>query len=201
VPQEANPEAANALLKLLEEPPAGALFVLTTVDPRQVLPTIRSRAVPLRLGRLTDDEVRDFVTEHLGTVPMTRASGSIGDAIGAHDEAESGGAYRAARELLDGVLGGPAVYLERALRQPAFAARGEFGAMLDALADTLGDAARRILGQPVRRAVPEALLRHPTPAPILRALEHVAAAREAAWGNVNPQILLAVLAEDLAEVL
>jgi hypothetical protein len=32
-------------------------------------------------------------------------------------------------------------------------------------------------------------------------MEHVAEAREAAWGNVNPQILLAVLGQDLAEAL
>ena len=32
------------MLKLLEEPPPGAVFVLTTVDARRVLPTIRSRA-------------------------------------------------------------------------------------------------------------------------------------------------------------
>jgi hypothetical protein len=73
--------------------------------------------------------------------------------------------------------------------------------MLDALAETLGEAARGTLGQPVRRSVPEALLRHLSPEPILRALQHVADAREAAWGNVNPQILLAVLSEDLAEAL
>ena len=39
------------------------------------------------------------------------------------------------------------------------------------------------------------------PDPLLKALEHVADAREAAWGNVNPQILLAVLGDELAEVL
>jgi DNA helicase-2/ATP-dependent DNA helicase PcrA len=34
---------------------------------------------------------------------------------------------------------------------------------------------------------------------VLKAMEHVADARDAAWGNVNPQILLAVLGEELAE--
>jgi DNA polymerase-3 subunit delta' len=207
IPQEANPEAANALLKLLEEPPGGAVFVLTTLDPRRVLPTIRSRAVPLRLNRLSDGEVRSFLAEHLRPEPsgpalearVAMAAGSIGQALA--DGEDSGGAYRAARELLEAVLAGPGPALERALRQPTFAARGEFAAMLDALSDTLGEAARGTLGQPVRRTVPEALLRHRTPAPLLRAMEHVAEAREAAWGNVNPQILLAVLGEDLAEVL
>jgi DNA polymerase-3 subunit delta' len=207
VPQESSQEAANALLKLLEEPPPGALFVLTTLDPRRVLPTIRSRAVPLRLTRLPDAEVRSFLSA-LTDPPETGAAldarvalagGSIGE--GLKEGAGSGGAYRAARDLLDAVLEGPGEALERALRQPAFAARGEFAAMLDALADTLGEAARATVGQPVRRDLPRALLRHGSPAPLLQAMERVAEAREAAGGNVNPQILLAVLGEELAEVL
>jgi DNA polymerase-3 subunit delta' len=200
VPQEANPEAANALLKLLEEPPGGTLFVLTTLDPRQVLPTIRSRAVPVRLSRLSDGEMRGFLAAHpeLDEVAAV-TSGSIGRALAEGDGTSE--AYRAAETLLEAVLAGPGPALERALRQPTFAARGEFAAMLDALADTLGEAARGTLGQPVRRAVPEALLRHRSPAPLLRAMERVADAREAASGNVNPQLLLAVLGEELAEVL
>lgn len=200
VPQEANPEAANALLKLLEEPPGGMLFVLTTLDPRRVLPTIRSRAVPVRLSRLGSADMQSFLSRHPEVDAGTAvASGSIGEAMAAGEAL--GEAYRAAQVLLEAVLAGPGPALERALRQPTFAARGEFAAMLDALADTLGEAARGTLGQPVRRTVPEALLRHRTPAPLLRAMERVAEAREAAWGNVNPQLLLAVLSDELAEVL
>jgi hypothetical protein len=44
-------------------------------------------------------------------------------------------------------------------------------------------------------------LRHRDPNPLLKAMEYVADAREAAWGNVNPQLLLAVLGQELAEVL
>jgi hypothetical protein len=73
--------------------------------------------------------------------------------------------------------------------------------MLDALAETLGEAARGAMGQPVRRSVPAPLLRHRSPEPLLQAMEKVVEAREAAAGNVNPQVLLAVLGEDLAEVL
>jgi DNA polymerase-3 subunit delta' len=208
VAQESSQEAANALLKLLEEPPAGSLFVLTTVDPRRLLPTIRSRAVPVRLNRLSDEEVRAFLEQHHRPAlspdaldeRVALAAGSIGQAIAAADE--SGKAYQAASQLLEAVLAGPSTSYERALMQPPFAARGEFTAMLDALADTLGDAARGALGQPTRRAVPPTLLRRGgAPASLLRALECVAEAREAAYGNVNPQLLLAVLSEELAEVL
>jgi len=207
VPQEASQEAANALLKLLEEPPRGSLFVLTATDPRRLLPTMRSRAAPLRLHRLPDDEVREFLREQVRPALPQKAleervavaAGAIGVALQEGDEGAK--AYRAAGELLEAVVAGAGPTLERALRQPPYAARGEFTAMLDALADTLGEAARGTLGHPVRRPVPPALLRHRDPAPLLRAMERVALAREAAWGNVNPQVLLAVLGEELAEVL
>jgi DNA polymerase-3 subunit delta' len=207
ISQEASQEAANALLKLLEEPPAGSVFVMTTVEPRRLLPTMRSRAVPLRLGRLTDAEVRGFLERHLHPAPAAKAlnqrvllaEGSIGCALVLGDEA--GKAEQAARLWLEAVLAGPGPALERALGQPAWAARGEFTAMLDAVADALGDAARGSLGQPTRRPVPQKLLRHRRPDSLLKALEHVADAREAAWGNVNPQLLLAVLGDELAGVL
>jgi hypothetical protein len=73
--------------------------------------------------------------------------------------------------------------------------------MLDALAETLGEAARGTLGEKPRWPVPNALLQRQNPESLLKAMERVANAREAAWGNVNPQILLAVLGEELAEVL
>ena len=48
--------AANALLKSLEEPPAGAIFLLVSHAPGRLLPTIRSRCRLLRFTRLTDAE-------------------------------------------------------------------------------------------------------------------------------------------------
>jgi DNA polymerase-3 subunit delta' len=45
--EEMNPNAANALLKGLEEPPAGAVFLLVSHRPARLLPTIRSRCVAL----------------------------------------------------------------------------------------------------------------------------------------------------------
>lgn len=48
---------ANALLKNLEEPPAGTIFLLVSHAPGRLLPTIRSRCRLLRFEALTDDEV------------------------------------------------------------------------------------------------------------------------------------------------
>ena len=47
------PAAQNALLKSLEEPPPGTMFILTTAVPGVLLPTVRSRCMRLRFGRLT----------------------------------------------------------------------------------------------------------------------------------------------------
>lgn len=88
VPQEASQEAANALLKLLEEPPGDARFILTSSEPGSLLPTIRSRTVPLHLGTLTDEQVRDALVERLevdaeGAAWAARLGhGSLGRALG-----------------------------------------------------------------------------------------------------------------------
>jgi DNA polymerase-3 subunit delta' len=49
---------ANALLKNLEEPPAGTIFLLVSHAPGRLLPTIRSRCRLLRFGPLEDEAVR-----------------------------------------------------------------------------------------------------------------------------------------------
>jgi hypothetical protein len=65
----------------------------------------------------------------------------------------------------------------------------------------LGDAARAALGGQPRRTLPDSLQSCRDPAALIRAIDRVADAREAAAGNVNPQLLLATLGEELAEVL
>ncbi|TPQ37923.1 DNA polymerase III subunit delta' [Bradyrhizobium guangdongense] len=54
---ELNPNAANALLKILEEPPQQSLFLLVSHAPARVLATIQSRCRKLRLRALSTDDV------------------------------------------------------------------------------------------------------------------------------------------------
>lgn len=54
-------EAANSLLKLLEEPPAYVHLILLTENPGELLPTIRSRCAFARLGALPADEIADLL--------------------------------------------------------------------------------------------------------------------------------------------
>ena len=56
-------EAANSLLKILEEPPDFATIFLLTDNPSALLPTIRSRCMQLRLSALSPAEVEDYLAE------------------------------------------------------------------------------------------------------------------------------------------
>ncbi|VDC33290.1 DNA polymerase III subunit delta' [Pseudogemmobacter humi] len=85
---EMNTAAANALLKLLEEPPAGAVFLMVSHQPARLLPTIRSRCRELKLSRLAPDALSDALTATGGavdpedTVALAElADGSVGEAF------------------------------------------------------------------------------------------------------------------------
>jgi DNA polymerase-3 subunit delta' len=85
---EMNPSAANALLKLLEEPPAGVTILLISHQPFRLLPTIRSRCRELRLSPLPPVPLSDALTQAGGDVdPADRqalaelAGGSVGEAF------------------------------------------------------------------------------------------------------------------------
>jgi DNA polymerase-3 subunit delta' len=57
-------EAANSLLKLLEEPPPYVHLLLLTENPGELLPTIRSRCAFARLGALPPEEIASLLAEH-----------------------------------------------------------------------------------------------------------------------------------------
>lgn len=59
----ANEQAANSLLKTLEEPPPYLILIMTAENPYDLLPTIRSRSISFPFKRLTVDEMRDFLRD------------------------------------------------------------------------------------------------------------------------------------------
>src|SRR5438876_9889792 len=188
VPQTGAEAAANALLKALEEPPADATFILTTAAPESLLPTILSRVVRVRVARLADSVVTAFAQHELGVTGQRElaqrvavADGRIGrllaDGNGRARGVEAGERFRRAVE------GGPARRYEFALGLQPFQARGGFTEMLDGLLEQLRGQARS--GGETEKVV--------------AAISQVLAARSLAQGNVNPQLVAAVLADDLAE--
>jgi len=88
---EMNRNAANALLKLLEEPPANSAIILISNQPGKLLPTIRSRCRMLAFKPLDEEHVAKILDENSGTniklstderATITRlAHGSAGKAL------------------------------------------------------------------------------------------------------------------------
>lgn len=84
---EMNPNAANALLKTLEEPPARTTLLLICHRPSRLLPTIRSRCRTLRLGPLDGEQTtRAMAQAGVDTGAQSAAlaelsAGSVGDAL------------------------------------------------------------------------------------------------------------------------
>jgi DNA polymerase-3 subunit delta' len=142
--------AANALLKSLEEPPAGSFFLLVTHRPGRLLPTIRSRCRLLRFAEAPDNEVEAFLDREVpGADAETRRL--------AIEAAE--GSPRVALEFVEQDLAPLHKLMRRILREgdPGFGLRG-------ALAEAIGarparerqlaaiDLARSVLAREMREA-------------------------------------------------
>src|SRR5689334_17868432 len=80
----AGEQAANSLLKTLEEPPEHLILILTAENAYDLLPTIRSRAVPFSFAPLSNAEMKPFVAARGLDDPVRRialAAGSPGLAV------------------------------------------------------------------------------------------------------------------------
>jgi DNA polymerase-3 subunit delta' len=81
-------EAANSLLKLLEEPPEHTTLILLTENPQELLPTTRSRAVIHRLGALPAADLETLLAQRRPelrpqqrTLAARLAQGAVGRAL------------------------------------------------------------------------------------------------------------------------
>jgi DNA polymerase-3 subunit delta' len=84
-----SPEAANALLKVLEEPNASLCFVLVTTSRAKILPTIASRCQAMRFGPLPEPVLAGLIERDMGlSAPEAKALAGL-----------SGGSLRTAQRL------------------------------------------------------------------------------------------------------
>ena len=131
VPQAASPAAANAFLKLLEEPPRDTFFILTSHRPGALLPTVRSRVLSIRVAPLQEAEVASFLREEVGwsdeeASRIARIShGSIGRALRLHAD-DGTGTHERADALLAAALASRQERLEYLVGLPTARARTEF---------------------------------------------------------------------------
>ncbi|MDQ6689746.1 MAG: DNA polymerase III subunit [Gemmatimonadota bacterium] len=201
VPQEGADMAANAFLKLLEEPPEDTTIILTSSEPGALLPTIRSRVVSVRIPFVPDAAVRAFVenpevkkildkTSKSSTAERVRsAAGAPGRLLTGGDDAK---ATLSARKIIDAATGARrATHYSTALAQGAAGARGAFTDTLDALVDLLGERVRDALHRKDDGAAAAAS----------RAVDAVLQAQTYATSNVSPQVITAKLIRELSTTL
>jgi DNA polymerase-3 subunit delta' len=117
--------SSNALLKSLEEPPAGTFFILVSHSPARLLPTIRSRCRVLRFPVLSDDQLAEMLT----------AMGVGGDQNAAIKAAE--GSLSAAQQFAEQDLEPVARHILKLLAQgdPDLTGRGELSRLIGPRAD------------------------------------------------------------------
>ena len=201
VPQEGADMAANAFLKLLEEPPANTTIILTSSEPGALLPTIRSRVVVVRVPLVQDKAVREFVENPVVKKALDRnarasaaervrvAAGAPGRLLSGETDAR---ATINARRLVDAATGmHPSQIHAAALAQGSMGARGLFADTLDALVELLGERARDALHRKDLSAAASAA----------RAVDAVLNAQTYASGNVSPQLIASKLIRELSVTL
>jgi DNA polymerase III subunit delta' len=201
VAQTGADQAANAFLKLLEEPPADTFVVLTSSEPGALLPTIKSRVVSLRVTPLRPAEMRELLgdatvakavaKQHRDTSEadlLTLAAGAAGRMFG-HDALAVAAA--AAHSILDAAVSGDDAKISRAaFVQGTAKARGRFSDTLDVLTGLLHDHARSSAERDPRSARGAAA-----------AVAAVERAKELAEGNGNPQLIAASLLREISPLL
>ena len=181
-----NEESANALLKVMEEPPEGVLFLLTADSLAGVLPTIRSRCISFAVAPVSPEDCARYCTaQGVGAKDAALYSalfdGHIGTVLAAaRDEAR--------REQVDRAL---------ALAKAAAARDSYAAAVLLAAYETDKAGASALLAD--FRAVAAAGLRDSPHSPVegetaRKALGAADAAMQQIGAQVNPKIVLSVLA-------
>jgi DNA polymerase-3 subunit delta' len=150
-----NDQAANALLKTLEEPEPTTHLVLTTTNPSALPATIRSRCQTIQFAPIRTDKIEKFLIESKDTSPedaqlLARTSrGSLGRASAADIDT-----YRERREAMIAVLaaltvtGDRAALLRSAEELAAAKDRDEYEQLLDVLEVLIRDAWALSLGRP-----------------------------------------------------
>lgn len=202
VSQEGSDQAANAFLKLLEEPPENTNIIITSSESGALLPTIRSRTVSVRIPLVAEEDVRAFVADPVvraaldnsgaakSTEELVRlSSGAPGTLFG---DAARNKAMMTARRMIEAASSPRRSGVHAAsLGIGASGARGAFTEILDCLVVILGERMRAALHDGNEHRAFAAS----------RASEIVGQARVYASSNVNPQLITSGLLRDLSRTL
>jgi len=151
-------EGANALLKVLEEPPASTVFLLVSHAPGRLLPTIRSRCRLLRFDPLADADVAAVLRAELPDLPEDELAALVRAGDGSPGEARRFAGLdvadldrRLAALTTSGDTGGLAIDLADRLGSPS--AQPRYEAFLDRAVRIIAAEARGRTGPALRTAL------------------------------------------------
>ena len=157
--QNMNLSAQNALLKLLEEPPSYAFFILMTENAGALLPTILSRCTKFSLAPLPTQTIysvlkRQFPDKLDYDLQQTAAAaqGILGDALRLLSE-DTGEAVQYASEILKALASKQELWIFRAAVRCDSLTRTQFSHVLDAVRTALRDAVLDTESQPLLPAL------------------------------------------------
>jgi DNA polymerase-3 subunit delta' len=202
VPQEGSEQAANAFLKLLEEPPDDTTVIVTSSEPGALLPTIRSRVTSFRVAPLAPAGMKSFLADPAvakrlkGERIPESADDRLRFAAGAPGRLLWGTEWSLAMDTAErmlasiGVKSGSQRY-DAAWQQASSKARGSFADTLDALSVALHARARDAARKGSDRQALGAS----------RAMEAIEVAKERITTNVNPQLITVNLLRELEDLL
>jgi DNA polymerase III subunit delta' len=191
--------SANALLKVIEEPPPRSVFLIVSHAPQRLLPTIRSRCRRLLLRPLADEDIRSAIRS-LGS-PWSDASGDL-----LRQALELGeGSVRRALEMLDDDKVAFVATINNALNALPDLEPKKVLALAESLSRRDADAEYELALDTVERWLGRHLHRHASLgparlAPLVEVCDKVAReAREIDVYNLDRRPLVLTLFDDLAE--
>ena len=198
-PQELGLEGQNALLKILEEPPAYGVFILLTDNPAKLLPTVRSRCTELKLLALPPEILEPQLKKDFPQAPqediraaMVRSGGFLGQA---RELLETGDALPPQTEgFVRSFAARDALLLTQTLVPMEKWKRDALTEILDSWAQLLESALTCRAGGAAVSSHARNLATSRSSPELLAALEAVRKAREYASGNVSPAAVCGWLA-------
>ena len=190
-PQDLGVEGQNALLKILEEPPAYGIFLLLTDNPGKILPTVRSRCTELKLQALPRDlllhtlqaRFPDKTTQELEAA-ANRSGGFLGQAL---ELLESGAAAAPQTEALVNALcsRNPLLLTETLVPMEKWK-REALAEILGQWLELTGEALAERGGIPAVSPLAQMLSRSRTPAELHEIHCHLKKAVDYTMSNVSP---------------
>ena len=189
-PQELGIEGQNALLKILEEPPAYGVFLLLTDNPEKLLPTVRSRCTELALRSLPEEVLLAALGREFPELPEEDLRGAA---------IRSGGWLGRAKELLRDSTVPPQTesFVEAYARQDALLMaqtlapmekwkRDQLIPLLEDWIALLENALTSRAGMPATSALERTLSSRRSSMDLMRGLRSLQKARDLAQANVSP---------------